>query len=1050
MISCKARLMAAAAAASLCAAYPGGAALAQTAGSALAAQRRIEIPAQDLGQAVMAFSRATGVAVALDPKLARGKTSRPVNGTMSAEAALRGMVAGLELDVQFVNGSAVLRERPRQAQEQAAGSVDELVVVGYAAAMKESLDAKRRTFNISDTVSADDMGELPTSNVAESVARLPGVNAVRNHTTGEGDRITVRGMSTELNSYSMNGVRMGGVGSRDDNFFRGVRLSFLPPEGIDSITVTKTLTPDRDGDALGGSVDIRTPTAFDFKPLHIGLTAQAGFLDKFDKKRSGEASISFGRQFNDRIGLYVTGSYARRASQFEQNGGDGDNQPRTWYANSESRDFDTRTFVMRGMDLGFGETLVERWGVNGTLDYRGEDHQFHLRGQYNKYSQEEFLNRLNFRNDVSKNSTRLAQVDPNLTGLAQPDAMVVGVDPKKGKIYGYTTGQIVDRDKDGLITDADRNARSTYSLIGKSGAWDPQGFRLRRFWEGERETGVLSSVNLGGVSRFGAFTVDYDVSYSHSEDVLDDGYGLEFRTDAYGWYGNKGVEVSSLGDTRFPKWVLNQPGMAAVQDPKEFKFSGLEGETGGSEENLRQGQFNVLYDVGGGWLKEVKAGAKYYRSERQTYAGTFMDLERSGTMADFAPYFGKPVNDLFNGQYTGLHRLGVVLDNDKMLDELALAESGKSTFFGGHAVDPSKATPVSEDSFNFTEQIFAAYAMAKFEIEKAQVIAGVRYERTKNIIEAWNTDPVKGDRFTKDETDYANVLPSIHVNYAFAPDLMLRGAIWTSFARPDIARMSSAKEYGYNSDPDGDGKANPTSEWLLVSISQGNPDLKPLTSVNYDASLEWYNGRTGAYSVAAFYKDIRNFLYRSSSSNIRNGTAGENVDPNGVVVSQPNNGKSAEVYGIELSGRQVLHWLPAPFDGLGIGVNATFQKSKAVTGIDWHPPGFTLPLMETPERIFNLEVFYEKNGWEAYASYSYQSEFLEGIQDFGNDPYEQDYSFVDLTLRRRFGKQGMVSLEIQNLFDNHTYWYTFGSSEGSSRAYIKNGRSIGLGVNWTF
>ena len=51
----------------------------------------------------------------------------------------------------------------------------------------------------------------------------------------------------------MNGVRMGGAGSPGDNFYRGVRLSFLPPEGIDSITVIKSLTPDRDGDALGGT-----------------------------------------------------------------------------------------------------------------------------------------------------------------------------------------------------------------------------------------------------------------------------------------------------------------------------------------------------------------------------------------------------------------------------------------------------------------------------------------------------------------------------------------------------------------------------------------------------------------------------------------------------------------------------------------------------------------------------------------------------------------------------------------------------------------------------
>ncbi len=98
----------------------------------------------------------------------------------------------------------------------------------------------------------------------------------------------------------------------------------------------------------------------------------------------------------------------------------------------------------------------------------------------------------------------------------------------------------------------------------------------------------------------------------------------------------------------------------------------------------------------------------------------------------------------------------------------------------------------------------------------------------------------------------------------------------------------------------------------------------------------------------------------------------------------------------------------------------------------------------------NVQLFWQYSGWEAYAAYSYQSEFLEGIQDFGNNPYEQDYEFVDLNVRRKLWGGATASLQVQNLFDNHTYWYTAGSSTASSRAYIKNGRSISLGLTYVF
>ncbi|WAC48006.1 TonB-dependent receptor [Asticcacaulis sp. SL142] len=1019
------------------------------------ATQSYKIAPKDVSSALKDFSKATGLQVMADPALMRGKRSGGVSGSLTAREALTQLLKGTGLSADISGGSVVVRTQGTAPAVQSAVSpatdevIETVVVRGYASAMLDSLNDKRKNKNISDRVSADDMGNLPVENVAEALAKVPGVNAVRDSRTGEGDRITVRGLSTELNNYTMNGVKMSGAGSRDANFYRGVRLSFLPPEGISGITVHKTILPNMDGDALGGTVEIDTPTAFNYKGTHFGIALQGAVMDKFDNPTSSKAAISFGKKFNDRLGLFVTASYAKRETQFEENGGDGDSQPRTWYSDPETLDADLNDFVFRGMQIATGTTEIERKGINSSLDWRGDDHDFHLRGTYNEYKEKEFSNRLNFRNDTSKNSTRLSQVDKSDTSLISPADAIIGTD-SRGNIYSYTTAQIVDRDKDGVITDKDKSTKSLYSLDGGSGTWDPQGFRLRRFWEGSYSTGLLSSLNFGGKSRFGKLTVDYDLSVSTSEDVMDGGYELEFRTDKYGWLGNKGVDVDSSGDSRYPKWVLNEAGLKGVQDPANFNFSGLEAEVSSSTENLKQAQINFTYEFDHEWLRNVKTGGKYYKSEREKFEGSFLDLSRTGTMADFEDFFGTPVDSLFDGQYSGDHRLGVVLDDDRMLSELALANQGKSTFFNGTALNPDDAEISDEDSFQFDEKVTAAYVMGEAQFGQLQVIAGARVETTNNTVIAYTFDAVRGNEYQETTSKFTNVLPSIHATYHIRPDLFLRGAIWTSFARPDIARMSSAREYGYIQDPDGDGKNNPTSEWLLASISQGNPDLKPMEAVNYDVSLEWYRGKSGAYAIAAYYKDIENFLFRSSSSNIRNGTVGENEDPNGVVISMPNNGKKATVQGIEISARQIFDWLPSPLDGFGIGFNGTFQTSEAVTGLSWHPEGYTLPLMETPERVYNLELFYEKYGWEGYIAANHQSEMLSGIQDFGNNPYEQDYTFVDMKIRKDLTKKAKVSLNVQNMFDEHTYWISYGPTEASSRAFIKNGRTISLSFNYVY
>ena len=154
---------------------------------------------------------------------------------------------------------------------------------------------------------------------------------------------------------------------------------------------------------------------------------------------------------------------------------------------------------------------------------------------------------------------------------------------------------------------------------------------------------------------------------------------MYFGRNAYLWKGNEGVEIVSQGDPQYLKWVLNPAGMAGVQDLTQYTASSLSGSYGGAKETLNQAQFNLRYQPTGSWLQEVRAGAKYYKSERERLEGSLIDLEPRGTMADYSALFGEAITDMFDGRYTGQYQLGPVIDTDKMMAEIERAKAGNST-----------------------------------------------------------------------------------------------------------------------------------------------------------------------------------------------------------------------------------------------------------------------------------------------------------------------------------------------------------------------------------
>lgn len=186
-------------------------------------------------------------------------------------------------------------------------SLGEIVVTGARAAQARALQVKRSAPTIIEALSADDVGKLPDANAADAVQRLPGVSITIDQ--GEGRYVVVRGVDSNLNNVTVNGQIFPGP----EGGARRVALDTFPSDIISRIEVVKALTPDMDPNAIGGSINLVTASAFDRPNGFQYGSVTLGYNDKSGKYPYG-GSLSFGRLFgqNEQFGLVLSGSHSYR------------------------------------------------------------------------------------------------------------------------------------------------------------------------------------------------------------------------------------------------------------------------------------------------------------------------------------------------------------------------------------------------------------------------------------------------------------------------------------------------------------------------------------------------------------------------------------------------------------------------------------------------------------------------------------------------------------------------------------------------------------------
>jgi TonB-dependent receptor len=226
----------------------------------------------------------------------------------------------------------------------------------------KALNQQRMADNIKQVISADLMGRFPDLNVAEALQRLPGVTISRNK--GEGATIQLRGTPGGFTNINVNGEQVMGT---QENGERNASLDGVSLDVLNSMEVTKTLTPDMDGDAIAGAVNMKTPVAgAGKKNLKVEL---AGNYNGMSEKAGHVANLSYGTRLlrndgnpNGKLGLLVTGS-----TYGTKNGYDALNAE-VW----QPKDFgDGNGKVYFPTDIRMVKYIGERRreGLSGTVDY---------------------------------------------------------------------------------------------------------------------------------------------------------------------------------------------------------------------------------------------------------------------------------------------------------------------------------------------------------------------------------------------------------------------------------------------------------------------------------------------------------------------------------------------------------------------------------------------------------------------------------------------------------------------------------------------------------
>ena len=916
---------------------------------------------------------------------------------------------------------ALAQTQPQPPPQQLEG----IVVTGIRVGIENAIQTKRDATSIVEAISAEDIGKLPDTSIAESISRLPGLTSQR--AEGRASAISLRGTDPGFTTALLNGREQVSTG---DN--RSVEFDQYPSELLSSVVVYKTPDSQLAAQGLAGTIDLRTirPLQYSGDAMVVNIRGEQNSHDNLGANADDggyRASLSIIDQFMDgRFGIAF--GYAHLDSPMATKGF-GTYEPLNPSATGGDLAFDCPggnadacqnnpgiapgNIATNGMKVRADIGSTVRDGFMATLQFEPSEGYSSIVDLY--YS-------------TMEQTDNARSLEVNLSGYPAP--CCVGGPFPDGTIFGYSDttieGDMAVAGTLNSIVPLVRNFLFTTDDEIMAGGWRNE-FHLSDTW-----------------------SLVADISYSKAErDQLQPeinaqyGPALTLDTGTFALHANNRQPSLSFGlDYTDPTQVLVGPTIYGSGYTKKPHI----------EDELTSFRVDALRNADMGWFVGTAFGVNYSdrtkdKSSPETGLGTIGGLAYQ--IAD--EFLLSPTNLSYAGagEALALNVNGV------------LGEYFNPIVYG----DPTTLPYLAGKYWDVEESVWTAYVRGDLSHDISDTVTltgnvGLQIIGTDQQSSSFFvTRPFTPDQVVErvgDGKSYEDVLTQVNFAFLMENNQAVRIGLAREMARPRMDELKATEESGYDLNTG------------IPSGSGGNAQLDPWRANAFDISYEKYFGqRSGYVSVAGFYKDLESYIFRQTDpnhdySNLRAATPDAlfNIPLDQVQTTgdfnRPENGSGGYLWGLELTASMPFNMFSDALEGFGAILSYSYTESDiTIPGAISSVPNENITLPGLSEDVASATLYYENYGFGARIATRYRSEYIGEVTNFANERglrYVDEDMITDAQLSYTFSEGTLEGLQLLAQVNNLTNEPYIAYSVNKSRLvdYQLYGTQYLLGLNYRF
>ncbi len=899
--------------------------------------------------------------------------------------------------------------------------IEEIITTGIRSSIQRAIDFKQSSNSIVEAVSAEDLGRLPDTSIADAISRLPGLTSQR--AEGRASAISLRGTDPGFTTALLNGREQVSTG---DN--RSVEFDQYPSELLNAVLVYKTPDSTLVGQGLAGTIDLRTVRPLDYGNRAVAINVR-GEMNSNDDLGAGSdemgsrISFSYIDQFADgKVGLAV--GYARLdaplATQgfgtYEPWGGVNLGNP------DQNVGVPAGTLVTNGMKVRADLGSTERNGFMAALQFAPTDNYSGIFDLY--YSTMEQTN--NARSlEVNLGGYPAPCCDPNGIGSFPPGAQFgySDVTVVNGVAVAGTLNYVLPLSRNFLFLTDDEVLSLGFN----------NEFYLNDEWN------LIADLSFSKATRE---QDQFETQATYAPQTTDpNSPGFQYDTGTFRLNGTSGMPSLSF--------LRNYADADEVQVGNTIYGAGYT-KAPEVEDEITSFRVDLVRSAEWGWFDEL--GVMFNYTER-----TKDKISPESGLGTINNEFYR-VDDRFltspmNLNYAGAGQalawdvMGVL---NEYFNPIVYGDPTTLTYLAGKYWD------VQEDVWTLALRGNLYHPLSGDVTLLGNVgvqVVGTDQNSGSFLVANGGTPDQEVVRFT-DGKSFEHVLPQINLVFAMGDEQAVRVGLAKEIARARMDQLKATIEAGYNSftgEPGGSG---------------GNPLLDPWEAWAFDVSYERYFGEGEGYvALAAFYKDLDTYIYdqtiEADFTPLLEVTPPDFFQP-GVTpqttgdFTRPVNGSGGNVQGLELSTSIPFNMFSESLDGFGAQFSYSYtdsdigiQGSVSSISID------SIPLPGLSQDVWNLTLYYENYGFAARINTRYRSEYIGEVTNFAND---RGFRFVDsdqiTDAQFSYSFQGDRLSGLQLLFQinnltNEPY-IAYSQEETRVLDYQEYGTQYLLGLNYRF